>query len=374
MTGRKKIQLRQLLALLISWQIAIILVSVYDHLVWQSGYVTINREVYSFPVHLMFNMLGALLGGLTVGSLIIFWINERFLDKPYLHSIFVVLILFLAFSAFIIFILGVIFISYTTGTHFGEDRFWDHFNPYIFNLYQLKKLLIWSVIVSLTQLALQMDRKFGHGILWKIILGKYHSAREEARIFMFADLDGSTTIAETIGDKKYHSLLRDFFADVTNAITNNHGHIYQYVGDQVIVSWNIERSNAGNESIECYFEMKKSIDDKKDKYMKNYGLVPVFKAGIHSGKVIAGEIGIIKRDITYSGDVLNTTSRIQGKCGEFNAPLIVSNDLLEKINLSPQFISQFIGTIKLKGKKNEMGLNTITLTVYETQANSAGND
>jgi adenylate cyclase len=359
MTGRKKIQLRQLLILIVAWQIAIIIASVYDHFVIQSGYVTINREVYSFPVHLAFNMIGALLGGLTAGPLIIFWVNEKFLNKPYLHSIIIVLVMFFTLSVFIILLLGVVFITYTTGTHFGENRFWEHFNAYIFDLYQLKKILVWSVIVALTQLALQMDRKFGHGILWKIILGKYHSAREEARIFMFADLDGSTTIAETIGDKKYHLLLRDFFADVTNAIINNNGSIYQYVGDEVIVSWKIEKNGTANYCLQCFFDMKKSIEDKKEIYMKNYGLVPVFKAGIHLGKVIAGEIGIIKRDITYSGDVLNTTSRIQGKCGELDVNLLASDDLLELVTLQPGFISKHMGSIKLKGKKNEIGLNAI---------------
>ncbi len=97
--------------------------------------------------------------------------------------------------------------------------------------------------------------------------------------------------------------------------------------------------------------------------MKNYGLVPDFKAGIHSGNVIAGEIGIIKRDITYSGDVLNTTSRIQGKCGEMDVDLIASDDLLTLVTLQPDFISKYMGCIKLKGKKKEIGLNAIFVPV-----------
>ena len=39
-------------------------------------------------------------------------------------------------------------------------------------------------------------------------------------------------------------------------------------------------------------------------YLQKYNVVPRFKAGAHIGNAIAGEIGIIKRDITYSGDVL----------------------------------------------------------------------
>ena len=43
--------------------------------------------------------------------------------------------------------------------------------------------------------------------------------------------------------------------------------------------------------------MRKTITDLKEKYISKYGFVPDFKAGLHYGKVIAGEIGIIKREI-----------------------------------------------------------------------------
>jgi adenylate cyclase len=54
---------------------------------------------------------------------------------------------------------------------------------------------------------------------------------------MFVDLLSSTTIAEALGNEKYHNLLHDFYADITNPIIYNKGEIYQYVGDEVIVSW-----------------------------------------------------------------------------------------------------------------------------------------
>jgi len=56
---------------------------------------------------------------------------------------------------------------------------------------------------------------------------------------MFVDLLSSTTIAEALGNEKYHNLLHDFYADITNPIIYNKGKIYQYVGDEVIVSWRL---------------------------------------------------------------------------------------------------------------------------------------
>lgn len=329
----------------------------YDHFMIHAVFVKIDERLYSFPLYLLFNMTAVLVGSLTAGPLIIFWVNEKFINRPYGQSILFVVILFLTLITLLIAVMGIPYIKYTTGISFNGDRYWEHYNLYIFNLFQLKKLLVWAVILAFSQFALQLDRKFGHGILWKIILGKYHLPKEEYRVFMFADIKGSTTIAETIGDMKYHLLLRDFFSDVTNAIINSQGIIYKYVGDQVIVSWN----SAGKHCIKCFFDMKKSIESKKEAYLQNYGLIPEFKAGIHAGKVIAGEIGIIKRDITYSGDVLNTTSRIQDKCTELDVLLIISNELLAETSLQSEYVAQPIGTIKLKGKNKVIGLHAISL-------------
>lgn len=87
--------------------------------------------------------------------------------------------------------------------------------------------------------------------------------------------------------------------------------------------------------------------------------MPTFKAGIHSGDVVAGEIGIVKRDITYSGDVLNTTSRILGKCNEFNEEFIVSADLLAMLNVAKDYSSKILGSIQLKGKQQEVAIHAL---------------
>jgi adenylate cyclase len=114
--------------------------------------------------------------------------------------------------------------------------------------------------------------------------------------------------------------------------------------------------------IRCFFDIKKQIETEHPKYLKRYALIPTFKAGIHCGSVVAGEVGIIKRDITYSGDVLNTTSRIQSLCKEFNQEFIVSADVLTGIGLSNIFSTLFLGSIKLRGKEKELPLNAVLLT------------
>ena len=112
--------------------------------------------------------------------------------------------------------------------------------------------------------------------------------------------------------------------------------------------------------VNCYFDIKLHLEKKKEKYMKHYGHIPTFKAGIHCGEVVAGEIGIIKRDITYSGDVLNTTSRILSMCKEFNSELITSAEIAEEIKLLKKYLITPLGSIKLKGKEKEVFLSTLS--------------
>jgi adenylate cyclase len=220
---------------------------------------------------------------------------------------------------------------------------------------------MWSTITAVTQFIFLMNTKFGPRVFWKIITGKYRMPKAEDRIFMFLDLNSSTSIAESLGEVNYHRLLKDFFADITNPIVDHHGEIYQYVGDEIVIAWSLEGGARKNHCIECFFEMQKEIAKKKDYYQQIYGFVPSFKAGMHSGVVVAGEIGIFKRDITFSGDVLNTTARIRSMCKEFDVELIASSELLQHLPSSNSYAVRQLGSIELRGKKKKIELSSLAL-------------
>jgi adenylate cyclase len=359
MSRRRKIQLSQWLAIIVAWQIVAVVITSYDHFLFRSTELDLNPGKYSFTLNLLFNMAGAFVGSLVAGSFMVFYLNVKFRDKPYGYSILTICLLYVTTMSLIQLVMGFFWVPASTGIHVSDPTFKTAYVKYLFDPYHFKDVLVWSIVTALTQFMLLMNIKFGHGILWDIIWGKYHLPKEETRIFMFADLNDSTTIAEKLGNERYHELLQDFFADITNPIVNNNGEIYQYIGDQVVVAWRYEEGTSSNKCLRCFFDMKERIEKNREHYLHKFQLVPEFKAGIHFGKVIAGEIGIIKRDITYSGDVLNTTSRIENKCKEFNVDVIASDDLLSQLSFSDQFISKRLGNIKLRGKEKEVGLSTL---------------
>jgi len=169
---------------------------------------------------------------------------------------------------------------------------------------------------------------------------------------MFLDMKESTTIAEKIGHKNHYELINEYYSDMTNAIVQTQGAIYQYVGDEIVVSWKLEEGLKNSNCLQCFFFLEKEIMRKSDHYISKYGVVPGFKAGYHCGEVTRGQVGQIKRDLLCTGDVLNTTARIQGLCNQLGVNLLISAALKEILPKN-NFIFNPKGELELKGREKK---------------------
>ena len=218
----------------------------------------------------------------------------------------------------------------------------------------IQKVPEWIILFVLTQLIIEINEKYSPGVFVDIMLGKYVQPKDEKRIIMFIDLKDSTTIAEKLGHKEYFKFIRDFIYYISIGLMEYGGRIYQYVGDEIVVSWPDSRRNA-KKCIYALIEARKSLHKNLNEFHRKYGVVPEFKAGIHVGEVTIGEIGIIKKDLVMSGDTMNTTARIRTACNDLNQKFIVSKDFLEHIKLK-KWQAESLGPIELKGKNNSLEL------------------
>jgi adenylate cyclase len=204
-----------------------------------------------------------------------------------------------------------------------------------------------------------VNKKFGPGNLVPIFLGKYHRPEVEDRIFMFLDLDGSTTIAEQIGHIKYSRLLQDCFLEINRLVPLSRGKIYQYVGDEVVLTWSNGQENAALRPVQLFFAFRSRLHSKAHYYKSRYGVVPDFKAGVHGGLVTVSEIGDIKREIAYHGDVVNTASRLRDACTNFEKPLLASETLAQKLPDGLGYNKSKLGKIQLRGKLSQVDVYSI---------------
>ena len=185
------------------------------------------------------------------------------------------------------------------------------------------------------------------------------SASEVNRVFMFLDIKSSTEIAEKLGHNKYFELIHDFFSDVSDPIVACQGEIYQYVGDEVVITWPLEKGIENAQCLQCFFHICDVIEMGAQRYMEKYGVVPDFKAGMHYGKVTTGSIGTIKKETVFSGEVLSTASRIEGLCNRYRVNLLLSKDLLNLLPIEDSLVPREIDSIVLRGKQESITLFSV---------------
>ena len=217
--------------------------------------------------------------------------------------------------------------------------------------------IIGSFIFSFIKIAIE---KFGKKNFIHILLGTYKNPKEEERIFMFLDLKDSTTIAENLGHFKYSRFIQDCFYDLNEIVTRFDAEIYQYVGDEAVLTWNYKNGLINNNCVELFFNFQQRLQSKTKYYQEKYDKSPEFKAGLHGGKLIVSEVGTIKKELAFHGDVINTTARIQAECNTYNSSFLISEKLARNLILDKKIESTFIGKILLKGKHQEVGVFSLS--------------
>ncbi|HEU5289120.1 MAG TPA: adenylate/guanylate cyclase domain-containing protein [Cyclobacteriaceae bacterium] len=220
-------------------------------------------------------------------------------------------------------------------------------------------MMYYSFVTLIISFINQVNKKYGPGVLIPLLLGQYRNPKEDERIFMFMDLKSSTNIAEKLGHLQYSAFIRDCFADINEVLFPHQAQVYQYVGDEIVVMWPESEGFQHHHCVRFYFACKKQFQNRAEYYRKNYGIVPAFKAGVHSGKVTAVEIGQVKRDIAYHGDTLNTAARIQSVCNEHNKDFLISEYVIGKIGPHPQMKTESLGMILLRGKTEKVGVVSV---------------
>ena len=77
------------------------------------------------------------------------------------------------------------------------------------------------------------------------------------------------------------------------------------------------------------------------------------------GVVTTGEIGKIKKDIVFTGDVLNTAARIQGLCNTYGVKLLFSEQFAQILETIENLTLKPLGAAELRGKGEKVELLTV---------------
>ena len=206
-------------------------------------------------------------------------------------------------------------------------------------------------------LLLGVNDLLGPGVLFAFVAGRYYHPRLEERVLLFIDMRASTAIAERLGEVRFLDFLNRFITDLSLAIAETGGEIHKYVGDEIIATWTIAASLNDAGCVRACFVAHDRLATRGPEYERDFGCRADFRAGLHCGSVVVGELGYLKKEIALIGDTMNTAARIQEACRDTGCRVLASAALLERIGALPAGVTRrSLGPLPMRGKEQPIAL------------------
>ena len=141
---------------------------------------------------------------------------------------------------------------------------------------------------------------------FKEIDGKPGGAEIELSL-LFADVRGSTGLAERMSAREFSRLISRFYGTAGRVVENSNGLVDKFVGDEVVAMFipGVAGQDHASRAVEAARElMRETGNDGTEPW------VPI-GAGVHTGVAFVGSVGEgTDCDFTAVGDAVNTTARL----------------------------------------------------------------
>jgi adenylate cyclase len=197
----------------------------------------------------------------------------------------------------------------------------------------------------------------GPSVLFRFVAGRYYQQRVEERVLLFIDMRSSTAIAERLGELRFLDFLNRFITDVSLAIVEAGGEIHKYVGDEIIATWNLAPGPNQAGAVHACFAALDRLSGSGPAYEREFGLRADFRASLHCGPVVVGELGFLKKEIALIGDTMNTAARIQQACRDTGCRVLASAVLLDRVTALPAGVKRrSLGPLPMRGKERTLAL------------------
>lgn len=223
-------------------------------------------------------------------------------------------------------------------------------------------LLPWEVVVYSFAVAgginfvLRVRELLGRDIFTSLLTGRYRKPVQEERVFLFIDLVGSTAFAARHGDLRTQQFLGTLFKVLAGPVRRHRGAIDDYIGDAVIITWPLKRGVADARCVRCVFDIMAEIETRSALWNGTFGQTPRLRAALHGGEIVTAEIGVDHHKIAYFGDTVNTTARLESLCRSLERPVLISQDLADRLAMPEHIEMESLGDHALRGRGQPLGV------------------
>ncbi|MFK8057230.1 MAG: adenylate/guanylate cyclase domain-containing protein [Saprospiraceae bacterium] len=310
----------------------------------------------------LFDIVGALLCGVTIGT-VMSWFETRPLRPGFVNRY-----PWLDVGMRAAIYTGAVFVTMLLGrlllfNFFPDEIRGEHWRPIanMWNDIPIRRFIFLMFFASFAlNFILHLRLSLGPKNMLAMFTGRYRMPVKEKRLFLFIDLIDSTAIAERLGPLDFTHFKHDFFCAIAQPLMSTSGTIVQYVGDEVMLTWRTKDISEKACPFAFIEKSRQRINVQTDYFKQRYGVLPTFRSGIHAGEVVVAEVGDTRRDIVYSGDVVNSAARLLQACRPEGRELLISDDASSLIHEGFRQNLQLHGQMNLRGRKGEMEVFTIS--------------
>lgn len=173
---------------------------------------------------------------------------------------------------------------------------------------------------------------------------RHHGGAEVDGAMLFADIRGSTSLAERMSTAEFHALLDRFYAVASRAVFDHDGIVDKFVGDELVALFfpNMGGDGYVGRAVDAAVDVLRATGHSDP----DGPWVPV-GAGVHAGLAWFGAVGDGDHaEITAIGDRVNTTARLAAAASA--GEVLVSLEAAGRAGLDPTLER---ASLELKGKR-----------------------
>ena len=187
---------------------------------------------------------------------------------------------------------------------------------------------------------------------------KLGGERRELTIF-FSDIQGFTTISESLSPEELTHLLNDYLSEMTDIIQQEGGTIDKYEGDAIIAFWNapVPYEDHPVRAVRAALRCQSRLAELRPGFTERCGREIYMRIGLNSGPAVVGNMGSKTRfDYTMLGDAVNLAARLEGINKQFGTYTMISRSTRQGSGAA--FPVRELSRVRVVGKNEPV-------TVYE---------
>lgn len=174
-------------------------------------------------------------------------------------------------------------------------------------------------------------------------------------VVFFSDIRGFTAFSEKRKPEEVVAMLNEYFAIMVGVINRHGGVVDKFIGDAIMAIWGAPKGTDRDphNALRACIEMRRGLNELNEKRIARGENPIMIGMGLHAGRAISGTIGSDERmEYTVIGNTVNTASRIEASTKAFGADLLVSDDVISRID--GEFIIDYAGAAEVKGRSDAL--------------------